>query len=94
MMDLGKNSFKTAIRARKLQIGLWCSLCSSTATELVSDSGYDWMLLDTEHAPNEVPGILDQLRSMSSGTAAPIVRPAWNDPVLIKRFLAFCAECG
>lgn len=86
-MDLGENSFKAAIGARKLQIGLWCSLCSGTATEIVSDSGYDWMLLDTEHAPNELPGILDQLRSMSSGTATPVVRPAWNDPVLIKRFL-------
>ncbi|WFU76971.1 HpcH/HpaI aldolase/citrate lyase family protein [Bradyrhizobium sp. CB2312] len=91
-MDLEKNSFKAAIRARKLQIGLWCSLCSSSATELVSDSGYDWMLLDTEHAPNELPGILDQLRSMNSGTAAAVVRPAWNDPVLIKRFLDVGAQ--
>lgn len=92
MMDLGKNAFKAAIRARRLQIGLWCSLCSSVATEVVSDSGYDWMLLDTEHAPNEVPGILDQLRSMGPGTATPIVRPAWNDAVLIKRLLDIGAQ--
>lgn len=86
-MELPKNAFKHAIKAGKLQIGLWCSLCSNITVDIVSDSGFDWLLLDTEHAPNELPATLTQLQAARGGTATPIVRPAWNDPVLIKRFL-------
>jgi 4-hydroxy-2-oxoheptanedioate aldolase len=45
------------------------------------------MLLDTEHSPNELPDILSALQATSQGTATPVVRPAWNDPVLIKCLL-------
>ena len=86
-MDPARNAFKAAIGRGERQIGLWSSLCSNIATEIVADSGFDWILLDTEHAPNEVPGLLSQLQAMSSGTATAIVRPAWNDAVLIKRIL-------
>lgn len=55
--------------------------------ELLAGAGYDWVLIDTEHAPNEVPNVIDQLRALEGGTASPVVRPAWNDPVLIKRLL-------
>ena len=44
-------------------------------------------MLDTEHSPNELPGLLIQLQAMKSGNASPVVRVAWNDPVLIKRVL-------
>lgn len=86
-MDNPRNAFKYAIAAGKLQIGLWCSLCSNIAADIVSDSGFDWLLLDTEHSPNEIPDVLAQLQAVRGGTATPIVRPAWNDPVLIKRVL-------
>jgi 4-hydroxy-2-oxoheptanedioate aldolase len=91
-MDLPRNEFKHAIAAGKLQIGLWCSLCSNVAAEIVSHSGYDWLLLDTEHSPNEVPDILSQLQATQAGTASAIVRPAWNDMVLIKRYLDIGAQ--
>jgi 4-hydroxy-2-oxoheptanedioate aldolase len=91
-MDLQKNRFKHALAAGKIQIGLWCSLCSNIAAEIVSHSGYDWLLLDTEHSPNEVPDILAQLQASQAGTAHAIVRPAWNDPVLIKRYLDIGAQ--
>jgi 4-hydroxy-2-oxoheptanedioate aldolase len=91
-MDLPRNSFKHAIAAGKLQIGLWCSLCSNIAADIVRDSGFDWLLLDTEHSPNEVPDVLTQLQAMQAGTASAIVRPAWNDIVLIKRFLDIGAQ--
>lgn len=91
-MQLPKNTFKHAIAAGKVQIGLWCSLCSPIAAELVSYSGYDWLLLDTEHSPNEVPDIFAQLQASAGGTAHAIVRPAWNDPVLIKRYLDIGAQ--
>ena len=57
-MDMPRNNFKHAIAKGELQIGLWCSLCSPVAIEIVSHSGYDWLLLDTEHSPNDVPDIL------------------------------------
>ena len=86
-MDLPQNSFKHAIAAGRQQIGLWCSLASNYAVEVVAGSGYDWLLLDTEHAPNEIPMVLSQLQAAMENNVHPIVRPAWNDMVLIKRFL-------
>ena len=91
-MDMPRNSFKHAIANGELQIGLWCSLCSPITAEIVSHSGFDWLLLDTEHSPNEVPDVLVQLQAIQAGTAAAIVRPAWNDIVLIKRFLDIGAQ--
>jgi len=91
-MDLPRNSFKHAIARGELQIGLWCSLCSPITAEIVSHSGFDWLLLDTEHSPNEVPDVLAQLQAVQAGTASAIVRPAWNDIVLIKRFLDIGAQ--
>jgi len=91
-MDMPRNAFKHAIAKGELQIGLWCSLCSPITAEIVSHSGFDWLLLDTEHSPNEVPDVLAQLQAVQAGTAAPIVRPAWNDIVLIKRFLDIGAQ--
>jgi 4-hydroxy-2-oxoheptanedioate aldolase len=86
-MELRPNAFKAAIAEGRRQIGFWLSLGSPTVAELVAGAGYDWILIDTEHAPNEVPDVIDQLRALEGGTATPVVRPAWNDPVLIKRLL-------
>src|SRR5258706_286479 len=91
-MDMPRNSFKHAIAKGETQIGLWCSLCGAIPAEIVSHSGFDWLLLDTEHSPNEVPDVLAQLQAVQAGTASAIVRPAWNDTVLIKRFLDIGAQ--
>lgn len=92
-MELQRNAFKHALAAGKLQIGLWSSLCSNVAAEIIADSGFDWILLDTEHSPNEIPGLLSQLQAIGrAGTATPIVRPAWNDAVLAKRALDIGAQ--
>jgi len=86
-MEFPRNQFKHAIAAGQLQIGLWSSLCSNIAVEVIASSGFDWLLLDTEHSPNEIPDLLAQLQAAGRGTATPIVRPAWNDTVLLKRVL-------
>jgi 4-hydroxy-2-oxoheptanedioate aldolase len=86
-LQLPPNRFKAALRERQPQIGLWSALCSNLVAEIIAGAGFDWILIDTEHGPNEVPGVLSQLQAMSSGTAEPVVRVAWNDPVLIKRIL-------
>jgi len=91
-MELQRNAFKHALAAGKLQIGLWSSLCSNIAAEIIADSGFDWILLDSEHSPNEIPGLLSQLQAIGRGGSTPIVRPAWNDAVLAKRCLDIGAQ--
>ena len=86
------NPFKRALREARPQIGLWTSLCSNVAAEVIAGAGFDWILVDTEHAPNELPLVYSQLQAMVGGTAAAVVRPAWNDAVLIKRFLDIGAQ--
>lgn len=90
--ELQRNAFKHAIAAGQLQIGLWSSLCSPIAAEIVADAGFDWILLDSEHSPNEIPDLFGQLQAASRGTATPIVRPPWNDAVLAKRCLDIGAQ--
>jgi 4-hydroxy-2-oxoheptanedioate aldolase len=86
-MQIERNAFKQSLLRRELLIGLWSSLCSPLVAEIVAHAGFDWLLLDTEHAPNELPELLGQLQAVTGGTAAPVVRAAWNDAVLIKRIL-------
>src|SRR5436190_10674888 len=91
--QLPANPFKQALREGRTQIGLWSSLCSNIAAEVIAGSGFDWILIDTEHAPNEVPMVLSQLQAVAAGgTAAAVVRPAWNDLVLMKRLLDIGAQ--
>jgi len=85
--SLPVNSFKRALREDRPLIGFWSSLCSNLSVEILAGAGFDWVLLDMEHAPNEVPLLVSQLQAMFGATAAPVVRPAWNDLVLIKRVL-------
>ncbi|MGZ5062838.1 MAG: 4-hydroxy-2-oxoheptanedioate aldolase [Usitatibacter sp.] len=87
-MDLPLNNFKRAILAGRQQIGLWVSLASSYSAEIVAGSGFDWLLVDGEHSPNDPTTVLPQLQAIAAyPTTNAIVRPAWNDKVLIKRYL-------
>ena len=81
------NTFKRAIHSGKSQLGLWCTLSNAFSTEVIAGAGYDWILLDTEHSPGDPLTVLPQLQVLAAYPAAPIVRPAANDAVLIKRFL-------
>jgi 4-hydroxy-2-oxoheptanedioate aldolase len=91
-MQLPLNRFKRALRGPAPLIGFWSSLASTAATEILADAGLDWILIDTEHAPNELPAVADHLRVIMPSPTAAIVRPAWNDPVLIKRVLDIGAQ--
>lgn len=86
-MQLAQNAFKRAIANGTPQIGLWVSLCSNFAAEVVAPAGYDRALLDMEHSPNEVGIVLSQLQAFEASPTTPIVRPMWNDPVVVKRLL-------
>jgi 4-hydroxy-2-oxoheptanedioate aldolase len=91
-MELPANNFKRALKANRLQIGLWCSLSSHYATELVAGSGFDWILLDTEHSPNDLESVLQQLQAAAPYPTHPVVRVPWNDMVTIKRYLDIGAQ--
>jgi 4-hydroxy-2-oxoheptanedioate aldolase len=91
-MELTRNNFKKAIAEGRVQIGLWSSLCSNIGAEVLADAGFDWILLDGEHSPNDVPSTMSQMQALVGGTASPIVRPAWNDAVMIKRILDIGAQ--
>jgi 4-hydroxy-2-oxoheptanedioate aldolase len=86
-MDLPVNSFKKAIAAGRQQIGLWVSLASPYSAEIVAGAGFDWLLFDGEHSPNDPTTMLPQLQAAAPYPVSSIVRPAWNDKVLIKRYL-------
>ncbi|HUL96434.1 MAG TPA: aldolase/citrate lyase family protein [Usitatibacter sp.] len=91
-MDLPKNEFKRAIAAGRQQIGLWASLAHPYAAEIVAGSGFDWIVLDGEHSPNDPITIMQQLQAAAPYPVAPVIRPAWNDTVLIKRYLDVGAQ--
>ena len=91
-MDPLRNPFKQALKSGRLQLGLWHSLASHLVVEILANSGFDWIFIDTEHSPNELPMVLTQLQAMGGGTAHAVVRPAWNDPVVIKRLLDVGAQ--
>jgi len=91
-MDLPRNTFKHAIAAGKAQIGLWLSLSSSYSAEVCAGSGFDWLLLDTEHSPNEIDMVLGQLQAIAPYPSHPVVRVAWNDAVIVKRTLDVGAQ--
>lgn len=91
-MDLPINLFKRSIKSGKAQIGLWCSIAAYQTVEVVANSGFDWLLLDMEHSPNDVRSLTIQMMAAKGGTASPIVRPPWNDMVMIKRILDVGAQ--
>ncbi len=91
-MDIPRNEFKHALAEGRLQIGLWSQLCTALSAEVLGGAGFDWILIDTEHAPNEVPSVLLQLQAMNGARTSAVVRVGWNDAVQIKRMLDIGAQ--
>ena len=91
-MELPVNHFKHAIAAGRQQIGLWVSLANPYSAEICAGAGFDWILLDGEHSPNDPISVMPQLQAAAPYPVSPIVRPAWNDKVLIKRYLDVGAQ--
>jgi 4-hydroxy-2-oxoheptanedioate aldolase len=86
------NQFKQALKDKQAQIGLWMSLANSYTAELCATAGFDWLLLDGEHAPNDVRGVLEQLQAIAPYRSQPVVRPVSGDPALIKQLLDVGAQ--
>jgi len=91
-MEVPHNRFKVAIGAGRLQIGLWSQLANPIATEVIAGAGFDFVVVDAEHAPNDVASILPQLQVLDSSPASAVVRMSWNDMVQAKRYLDIGAQ--
>lgn len=81
------NSFRQRLLAGETLIGSWCALANPTTTEVLGLAGFDWLVLDGEHAPNDITTFVPQLMALKGSVSAPVVRPPCNEPVIIKRLL-------
>lgn len=89
-MNFPTNAFTHAIAAGQKQVGIWASLASSFAVEIVASAGFDFIVVDMEHAPNDLESVLGQLQAIAPHDTTALVRPMWNDSVMVKRLL----DCG
>jgi len=89
MSQLFENRVKQMIKTGKKTAGAWAQLCSPIATEILARGGFDWVLIDMEHAPGDLMTLVGQFQAIAAaGTeTVPFVRVPWNDLVWIKRIL-------
>lgn len=86
-MQLRKNLFREALRSKSITYGCWLGVPDPTVAELAAGAGYDWLLIDHEHAPFELSDVMAHLRAMSAYPVEPIVRPVDGSPSLLKKLL-------
>jgi 4-hydroxy-2-oxoheptanedioate aldolase len=86
-MDMQRNLFKRALAAREPQIGLFLGMAEPYVADLVADTGFDWLLIDGEHGPNDLRTIIAQLQVLAAHPVRPVVRTRDHDPAAIKQLL-------
>jgi len=82
-----ENTFKAALENGQAQMGCWVGLADAYAAEITATAGFDWLLVDCEHAPNDLRSMIAQLRIIEASDSKPVVRLPVGDTVLIKQFL-------
>ncbi|RPE04462.1 2-keto-3-deoxy-L-rhamnonate aldolase [Candidatus Pantoea deserta] len=87
MQDPLHNTFKAGLARGETQLGLWLSSTSSYLAEIAATSGYDWLLIDGEHAPNTVQDLYHQLQAIAPYRSQPVIRPVEFQQALIKQVL-------
>ena len=82
------NAFKQALLNKQPQIGLWMGLGHAVATDICAGAGFDWLVIDGEHGPNDLTTILSQLQTIAAyPTSSPVVRVPHDAPALLKQIL-------
>lgn len=81
------NAFKHALTSGQPLYGLWLALADAYSAEVCAGAGFDWLVVDGEHAPNDLRSILAQLQALAAYPSAPVVRLPVGDPVLVKQVL-------
>src|SRR5512133_4256401 len=87
-----QNQFKSALQAGQPQIGLWMSLANAYTAELCATAGFDWLLVDGEHGPNDVRSLLAQLQAVAAYPGHAVVRAVSDDMALVKQLLDIGAQ--
>ena len=91
-MELPKNRFKQGLASGQPQYGLWLGLPDNSAAEIAAVAGFDWLLIDGEHAPFDLCTIMSHLQAMAPYDVAPIVRCVEGSTALIKQLLDIGAQ--
>lgn len=91
-MQLPVNTFRNALREGNALIGCWVGFADANVAEALGGCGFDWLLLDGEHAPNDPRTVLDQLRALAPYAVHAVVRPVQGDVALIKQYLDVGAQ--
>lgn len=86
-MKVSQSRFKARLSEDVVQYGLWVSLADSVAAEITAGAGFDWILIDGEHSPNDLRTMLYQLQAVEAYPVSPIIRPVRGDAVLVKQYL-------
>ena len=81
------NSFKQSLKEGRQTIGCWLTQGTAIAAEIAATADFDWLLIDTEHSPNDVPSVLAQLQAIAGYDAAAAVRPHIGETHIIKQIL-------
>lgn len=85
-MPAPQNTLKAALAAKTVQHGIWMNLVSPIAAEALAGVGFDWLLIDGEHGPNDIPTILKQVQAIGSRTSV-VVRPPVGEVRIVKQLL-------
>jgi 4-hydroxy-2-oxoheptanedioate aldolase len=91
-MKIPHNTFRDALKAGKPQIGCWVGFASPDVAEALAGCGFDWLLIDGEHAPNDPRSALDQLRAVAPYATHPVVRAVEANVALVKQYLDVGAQ--
>lgn len=91
-MNFPINRFKQALKENRPHIGLWLGFADPYCAEICAGAGFDWVLLDGEHAPNDVRSLLGQLQAVAPYPVHPVVRPVEGNTALIKQLLDIGAQ--
>ena len=78
---------KKKLAAGKFSPGMWISLPSPTACEVIAGTGFDWIIVDAEHSPFNPETLQYMLMAFKGSDTVPIIRVPWNDHVVIKQVL-------
>lgn len=86
-MEMPRNHFKQGLRDHRWQVGLFVCMASAYSMEILAGAGYDWLVVDAEHSPNNPASVTAQLQAAAAYPVQLLVRPMNHDPALIKQYL-------
>ncbi|WP_146346232.1 HpcH/HpaI aldolase family protein [Phaeobacter marinintestinus] len=86
-MSAPTNTFKQALARGDRQIGCWMSFGEAITAEIMGSAGFDWLVIDGEHGPNDIRSIRDQLMALSASPSHPVVRIPVGETWMIKQVL-------